>query len=286
MPIIIEGVTIARAIDITYEDSLRYAKYHVKNVEQAEDILHDVIEKLLVRHEEMNNYFESTGKFLGFIRVSVRNRFLDEKRKEKRSLEERFDNETFRIIMRYSQSDLRTDQVFEDEYEALVRRVNKTKFIATRSHLDNIQYLVTTLRMNDYSFKQISELTGASISTSLAQMRYSRLHIKKRFDEKRVREKRRRRFKEGRDGTATRDKMFMKLPPYQFFVLKMKETGMRFKDIAELEGIPTSTAYYRWKWARKNLKKCAKSYEDYVDAIEYLDSLNTNVGGANWHKPK
>ena len=118
----------------------------------------------------------------------------------------------------------------------------------------------------------------------LGQMRYGKIVIEKRFNEKRIREKRRRRFKEGRDGTADLEKVLLKLPPYQYFAVKMKQHLSRFEDIAKLEGVCTSTLYYRFKWARTNLKKIVKSDEDYEIIIKYIDSFNTNVGGKNWHK--
>lgn len=279
-----EEISLEKAIEESYKDALSHAINHIKDEDLAADIFHDVLEGIVIKSKAKYNTFESVGKFTGFLKTSINNKFLDKLRKEKRSPIGRYEPETFELILNYSASDYKTDKYFDDEYDELLKKINKVKFLSARSYMDPIQYLVTTLRMNDYPFNKIVEITGSGLNTVLGQMRYGKIAIEKRFNEKRVREKRRRRFKEGRDGTADLENVLLKLPPYQYFVVKMKQGKITFKEIGKLEGVCESTMYYRWKWAKKNLKKIAESEEDYESICKYLDSNNKNVGGKNWHK--
>lgn len=274
-------VSLEEAIESIYSNSLYYAKNYIQDDQLAEDILHDVLEKILRNNKYKE--FDSINKFYAYINISVRNKFLDEIRSRKTNPVKKYNEETTELIFKLSKSDLRADQQIIDDENDAEREINKVKINSAKSHLTPIQYLVVTLRANNYSFKQISEITGVGISTSLARMRYSKRSFTKQFNESRVKERRRKRFREGREGTFDYEDLLLKLPPYQYFAIKMKP-GNRFKDIAILENVPESTVYYRFKLAKKNLKKMVKSDEDYIKIIAYIDSLNTNVGGRNWHK--
>ena len=277
-------ITLEEAITLVYDQTLSYAKYCADDHQLGEDILHNVYEKLLTDDHKRCREFESVMVFKAFVKTSIRNRFFDIKRSGKRSPIKRYKEEVFDVITKVTKADIRTDQALIDQDDRLIRKINKIKIISSRSHLTAIQYLVVTLRMNDYSFKEIAEITGSSINTVLGQMRYGKNNFQVQFKERRVRERRRKRFREGREGRFNYEDLLLKLPPYQYFVIKMKRGGIRFEDIAKLENAPTSTIYYRFKWAKRNLEKMAKSEEDYKKIIEYIDSLNTNVGGRNWHK--
>lgn len=259
------------------------------------DLTQDLFQNLFIRvHEKLEEgkYKEDTN-FIGWVSTIARNMLLDKYRYDQRYTlvrEDTFNTSEDGNVAEYMwdkvynlEDSVKTDQLFIDEYEEQVNEQKRIKINSSKSHLSSIQYLVLTLRANDFSFKEISAITGSNINTSLGQMRYSKLGFTEQFNETRVREKRRRRFREGRDGQFDYEDLLLKLPPYQYFVVKMK-AGRRFEDIAKLEGVPTSTVYYRFLWAKKNLKKMAKSEEDYKKIIEYIDSLNTNTGGKNWHK--
>ena len=275
-------IALGDAIAEVYDNSMRYAKNYVGNHAEAEDIMHNVLEKILRKDKKEDKEFFSIEQFSYYVNLGIKNKFLDNIRKK--SIVNTFDPETLDTIFKMYKSDIRTDQVFIDEYNNLVKEQKKIKVNSSKSHLSPVQYLVMTLRMNDYSFKEIAEFTGSSINTVLGQMRYSKGNFKNQFEEERVREKRRKRFREGREGQFDYEELLLKLPPYQYLVVKMKRSGIRFEDIAKLENAPTSTIYYRFLWAKKNLRRMVKSDEDYDRIIEYLDSLNTNTGGRCWHK--
>jgi len=250
------------------------------------DYVQDATLKLLEANIRREMTFDSFNQFKSYFILTVRSVWMDAERKTSTKVEfnerdmrgSQEESEGFRMEWIEDES----ADFIEANHKEEVEAYQKEKFTMVRSHMDPLQYFVMTLRMNGWSFKEIAEVASTSLNTALGQMRYGKFNLKKFLSAEDV--KRRKRFREGREGQASQEKMFLKLPPYQYFVLKMKETGMTFEEIAEMDFAVPSTIYYRWKLARKNLELIAKSEEDYLAAIEYLDSLNTNTGGAHYHK--
>lgn len=142
----------------------------VKNKELAEDIFQDTFIKV-INTIRSGNYHEE-GKFFQWIMRIANNLRIDHYRKMQRLplYEGNAEFDIFDIISTREESveqKLIREQIFEDV-----------------SHL--VEYLppeqkeVLVMRIyQDFSFKEIADMTGVSINTALGRMRYALINLRK-----------------------------------------------------------------------------------------------------------
>lgn len=154
-----------------YEKRLfTYLMISVKNKELAEDIFQDTFIKV-INTIRSGNYHEE-GKFFQWIMRIANNLRIDHYRKMQRLplYEGNGEFDIFDIISTHEESveqKLIREQIFEDV-----------------SHL--VEYLppeqkeVLMMRIyQDFSFKEIADMTGVSINTALGRMRYALINLRK-----------------------------------------------------------------------------------------------------------
>jgi len=147
----------------------------VKDSYLAEDLFQDTFIKVVDRLRR--GKYKEEGKFLPWVLRIANNLCIDYYRKTKRKPSiinpEGFD--IFEVLN------------FEED-NAQDKIINKEKATFVKGLLDQLsaeQKEVVILRhYADLSFKQISELTGVSINTSLGRMRYALINMRKMIEKK------------------------------------------------------------------------------------------------------
>lgn len=155
-----------------YEKRLfSYIMLSVKNKELAEDIFQDTFIKV-INTIRSGNYHEE-GKFFQWVMRIANNLKIDYYRKVQRmpmfdSGDSEFD--IFDIISTHEDSveqKIIREQIYDDLHHII-------------EYLPQEQREVLVMRIyQDYSFKEISELTGVSINTALGRMRYALINLRK-----------------------------------------------------------------------------------------------------------
>jgi RNA polymerase sigma-70 factor (ECF subfamily) len=155
-----------------YEKRLfSYIMLSVKNKELAEDIFQDTFIKV-INTIRSGNYHEE-GKFFQWVMRIANNLKIDYYRKVQRMpMFDNGDNEfdIFDIISTHEDS-VEQKIIREQIYNDLHRIIE---------YLPQEQREVLVMRIyQDYSFKEISEITGVSINTALGRMRYALINLRK-----------------------------------------------------------------------------------------------------------
>ena len=156
----------------TQEKVFSYIMFVVKDVEIANDLFQDTFVKIIVRLQQ--GRYVSSGKLLFWmIRIS-HNNIMDWYRKQKNDrIIELYDTKELSNLAPTSHYGINR----EDEYvnEQVHRDVKKLMQL-----LPPTQREVVYMRFyQNLSFKEISEITGVSINTSLGRMRYALLNMRK-----------------------------------------------------------------------------------------------------------
>ncbi|MBQ8593950.1 MAG: sigma-70 family RNA polymerase sigma factor [Bacteroidaceae bacterium] len=153
-----------------------YIYFIVHNEELAEDIFQDTFMKAIVTIQQ-GRYTES-GKFSAWLTRIAHNLIIDMYRQERNECvvsNEEYDVDLFNN-MKYS------DETIE------VRMVNEQVLIDVRRLIDllpdNQREIVYMRFYQELSFKEIAEITGVSINTSLGRMRYALMNLRKIAEEK------------------------------------------------------------------------------------------------------
>lgn len=149
----------------------------VKNKELAEDIFQDTFIKV-INTIRSGNYHEE-GKFFQWIMRIATNLKLDYYRKIQRL--PKFENggefDIFDLLSNHEES-AEQKIIREQIYADLNRLV---------TFLPDEQREVLTLRIyQDYSFKEIADMTGVSINTALGRMRYALINLRKIIEKNNV----------------------------------------------------------------------------------------------------
>ena len=155
-----------------YEKRLfSYIMLSVKNKELAEDIFQDTFIKV-INTIRSGNYREE-GKFFQWIMRIANNLKIDYYRKVQRmpmfdSGDSDFD--IFDVISTHEDSveqKIIREQIYNDLHHVI-------------DYLPEEQKEVLVMRIyQDYSFKEISEITGVSINSALGRMRYALINLRK-----------------------------------------------------------------------------------------------------------
>ena len=160
-----------KAIILRYERRLfSYIMVSVKNKELAEDIFQDTFIKVINTIRSGN--YQDEGKFFQWIMRIANNLKIDYYRKLQRMPTvdggEEFD--IFTIIGSRDES-VEEKIIREQTYEDLHNYVE---------YLPEEQKEVLKMRIyQDYSFKEIAEMTNVSINTALGRMRYALINLRK-----------------------------------------------------------------------------------------------------------
>ena len=158
-----------------YKDKLySYIFYIVRNAEMAEDIFQETFVKAIVTIRQ-GRYSES-GKFSAWLRRIAHNLIIDSFRQEK--------NENLVSCDEPENNILNNAGLSEGNIENLL--VNTQVLSDVRRLVDCLpdeQREVVQMRFyQELSFKEIAELTGVSINTSLGRMRYAILNLRRIAD--------------------------------------------------------------------------------------------------------
>jgi RNA polymerase sigma factor (sigma-70 family) len=143
----------------------------VKDEEIANDVFQDTFIKILdkLRSEKYNE----EGKFLPWALRISHNLCMDHFRKNQKEKIVANDNPEYDILDNISSEyDGKEDQIIADEGQ-----INIAKYLEL---LPDEQREVVVLRhYYDYSFKEIAEITGTNLNTSLGRMRYALINLRK-----------------------------------------------------------------------------------------------------------
>lgn len=161
-----------------YEKRLfSYIMLSVKNRELAEDIFQDTFIKV-INTIRLGNYHEE-GKFFQWVMRIANNLKIDYYRKVQRlpSFESNDEFDIFDVISTHEDS-IEQKLIQEQIYSDLNRLV---------TYLPEEQREVLEMRIyQEYSFKEIAEMTGVSINTALGRMRYALINLRKIIDKNKV----------------------------------------------------------------------------------------------------
>lgn len=167
-----------KALITRYEKRLyTYILMSVKNKELAEDIFQDTFIKV-INTIRSGNYHEE-GKFLQWVMRIANNLKIDYYRKlQKMPILD--GNQDFDIF------DLLTDK--EDSIEQKMMKEQLYEEInGAVEFLPEEQKEVLKMRIyQDYSFKEIADLTSVSINTALGRMRYALINLRKIIEKRKI----------------------------------------------------------------------------------------------------
>ncbi len=161
-----------KTLIVRYEKRLfSYILISVKNKELAEDIFQDTFIKV-INTIRSGNYHEE-GKFFQWVMRIANNLKIDHYRKAQRM--PMFDS---------GDSGFDIFDVISTREDSVEQKIIREQIYSDLQHV--IAYLpqeqreVLVMRIyQDYSFKEISEITGVSINTALGRMRYALINLRK-----------------------------------------------------------------------------------------------------------
>ncbi len=155
-----------------YKDRLyAYIYYTVRNEELAEDIFQETFTKAIITIQQ--GRYNENGKFPAWLTRIAHNLIIDCFRQEKQENLVSCDEEERNLLnnIHLSEGTVETE-IVSRQILADVRRLMK--------HLPDEQREVVQMRFyQDLSFKEIAEMTGVSINTSLGRMRYAILNLRR-----------------------------------------------------------------------------------------------------------
>ena len=155
-----------------YKDRLyAYIYYTVRNEELAEDIFQETFTKAIVTIQQ--GRYNENGKVPAWLTRIAHNLIIDCFRQEKQENLVSCDEEERNLLnnIRLSEGTVEAE-IVNHQILSDVRRLMK--------HLPDEQREVVHMRFyQDLSFKEIAEMTGVSINTSLGRMRYAILNLRR-----------------------------------------------------------------------------------------------------------
>ena len=149
-----------------------YIKFVVRDYELANDIFQDTFIKAIVKLQE--GKYSDSGKFIYWLTRIAHNVIIDKARRVKSE----------HIIEPNADNDLNTLS-----NDALKESNRENEYVNTQI-MDDVRHLMDSLPANqrevvymryyqDMSFKEIADLTGVSINTSLGRMRYALINMRR-----------------------------------------------------------------------------------------------------------
>lgn len=160
-----------------YKDKLySYIYFVVRNEEQTEDIFQETFVKAIVTIQQ--GRYSADGKFGAWLTRIAHNLVIDFFRQERN--ENVVSNDEVEIDL-FNNANLSDDTIE-------TQMVNEQVLCDVRRLMDflpeNQREVVYMRFYQDLSFKEIAEITGVSINTSLGRMRYALLNLRRMAEEK------------------------------------------------------------------------------------------------------
>tara|TARA_B100000902_G_scaffold389856_1_gene437760 strand:+ start:37667 stop:38254 length:588 start_codon:yes stop_codon:yes gene_type:complete len=145
----------------------------IKNYNLAHDVFQDTFIKVI--NSLKKGKYNEEGKFISWVMRIAHNLVIDHFRRGKRN-RNISPTDNFNIFDFISTDDKNIE-------EEIIHQQIKSELIILIDKLPKNQRDVLEMRyFKDLSFKEISEITGVSINTSLGRMRYAILNLKKLID--------------------------------------------------------------------------------------------------------
>lgn len=149
-----------------------YIMFVVRDRELADDIFQDTFVKVIMKLQE--GKYTTSGKFSYWITRIAHNIIMDRYRQQKteRMVEPTEDNDLSNLKESAVLDSNRENEIVNEQVQADVRHIMNC--------LPAPQREVVYMRFyQDLSFKEIADITGVSINTSLGRMRYAILNMRR-----------------------------------------------------------------------------------------------------------
>ncbi len=149
-----------------------YIIFVVRDPEQANDVFQDTFVKVISKLQE--GKYKDTGKFSFWLTRIAHNIIMDNYRHQKgeRIVEPTIDNDLSKLSSELLMDINRENEYVNDQIMSDVRHIMNA--------LPTPQREVVYMRFyQDLSFKEIAQLTGVSINTSLGRMRYALINMRR-----------------------------------------------------------------------------------------------------------
>ena len=170
-------VTSLKMFEKTYKEKrgtlLKYIQSRVSNFEEAEDILHDVFYQAVKNADTT----EPINNIMSWLYRIAKNKIIDWYRKKKHktlSLNKNIDDEV-------TLEDLIVNSGIHIEKEFLRSLVLDAIYKSIDQLPAKQRHVFINREMKGMSYKEISEETGISVNTLIAQKRYANLFLQKRL---------------------------------------------------------------------------------------------------------
>ena len=155
-----------------------YILFLVKDEDVANDFFQDTFQRAIIAIR--SHKYQTTGKFSAWLTRIAHNLILDKSRKTESTMTVREDQVKPKALNSLSLSEAtREDEMIDSQTRASIRQL--------LDYLPAPQKEVIMMRFyDDLSFKEIAEMTGVSINTSLGRMRYALINLRKLIGEKHI----------------------------------------------------------------------------------------------------
>jgi len=151
----------------------------VRNRDLADDIFQETFIKVIMTIKQ--GRYTETGKFYAFVTRIAHNLIIDHFRRERN--ENTVSNEEFGDVDLFNNVKLCEENI----EEVLVKNQVYSDVNKLIRHLpDNQQEVIRLRYYEDYSFKEIADMTGVSINTALGRMRYAVLNMRRMAEENNI----------------------------------------------------------------------------------------------------
>ena len=173
-----------RAFDIllnrTQTGIFSYIVFIVRNREVADDIFQDTFLKAIQKLQMCK--YSPTGKFNAWMRRIAHNAIMDYYRRQK--AKHLIDAEGDDLLI----AQMSDKQILETSREDLLANAQVMDDVRNMiDYLPEVQSEIVKMRYyQNLSFKEISEITGASINTCLGRMRYALINMRRLAKENRM----------------------------------------------------------------------------------------------------
>ena len=155
-----------------------YINLYIRDQALAEDIFQDTFLKVI--QSVKTGKYSDNGKFLSWVMRIAHNLIIDNFRRIKQIniiSTDNYESDLFNSL-KFSDTNIETDYI-KKQIEKDIRHMI--------SSLPDDQREVVVLRhYSDMSFKDIANITGVSINTSLGRMRYALINLRKMMVEKKI----------------------------------------------------------------------------------------------------